>query len=125
MGLSKQSYAILDKIRQVDQAMTPTLQLAVREVHPEVAFCVLNGAPLTYGKKTTDGQQERVAILDRHGLTLDHQAVRQRLGRGVGVDDVIDAAVCLLTAERISNQRQRVLGDGVRDAKGLAVEIVA
>ena len=60
-------YAILDKIRQVDKLITPDLQERFREVHPEVAFCVLNRRPLVHRKKTAEGQQERLAILRQHG----------------------------------------------------------
>jgi predicted RNase H-like nuclease len=42
-GLSKQSFALLEKIRQVDGLMTPALQNRVREIHPEVSFWALNG----------------------------------------------------------------------------------
>ncbi len=41
--LSKQSFLIMDKIRQVDELVTPAMQKRVREIHPEVIFHVLNG----------------------------------------------------------------------------------
>jgi predicted RNase H-like nuclease len=41
------------------------------------------------------------------------------------VDDLIDAAVALLTARRTSTGSAQVLGDGARDARGLLMEIVA
>src|SRR5204862_7485851 len=43
--LSKQSYGILAKIRDVDAQMSPALQARVRETHPEVTFCTLSSAP--------------------------------------------------------------------------------
>jgi predicted RNase H-like nuclease len=66
--LSKQAFAIMPKIAEVDRLMTPALQARVREAHPEVSFCILNGTPLVHGKKSAAGQQERLAILRRHGL---------------------------------------------------------
>lgn len=44
-AISKQTYAIVDKIREVDKLMQarPDLRRVVREVHPEVCFCQLVG----------------------------------------------------------------------------------
>jgi predicted RNase H-like nuclease len=124
-ALSKQAFAILPKIREVDSVMTPELQQRVREMHPEVAFCVLNGGPLVHRKKTQQGQQERLEILARYGVVLDPYRERGRLGASrVGVDDLIDAAVGLVTALRIQSNRANVLG-GTLDAKGLRMEIVS
>jgi predicted RNase H-like nuclease len=124
--LSKQSHAILRKIRTLDAALSPELQQRVREAHPEVSFCIANGAPLEHPKKEMAGKQERLAVLRRHGLTFDPVAERLRLGRSlVALDDLLDAAVCLLTARRISDGTAIVLGDATMDAHGLRMEIVA
>jgi predicted RNase H-like nuclease len=124
--LSKQSHAILPKIREVDAALSPELEQRVREVHPEVSFCILNGAPLEHSKKTVAGRHERLGVLRRHGLLFDPVMERLQLGRSlVAVDDLIDAAVCLLTARRISDDISIVLGDGTTDARGLLMEIRA
>lgn len=50
-SLSRQAFAIIPKIREVDDAMSPKLQERVREVHPEVCFRALRGRPLEYAKK--------------------------------------------------------------------------
>jgi predicted RNase H-like nuclease len=42
--VSKQCFHIFPKIREIDAAMTPTLEVRVFEVHPELAFWRLNGA---------------------------------------------------------------------------------
>jgi predicted RNase H-like nuclease len=101
--LSKQSLAILDRIREIDNLMTPKLQLQVREAHPEVTFAILNGwLPLQHGKKTKDGERERLCLLRKVGIEFDLDAERKRLGaRLVARDDLIDAAACLATARRI------------------------
>lgn len=54
--MSKQSYAIMKKIREVDNLMTPQRQTQVREIHPEISFWALNGKkPIQQNKKTIPG----------------------------------------------------------------------
>jgi predicted RNase H-like nuclease len=81
--------AILDVARIDDKR--------VREVHPEVSFAVLAGAPLAFAKRTWNGQHERLTLLRRAGITIP-----KRLDAGlVPVDDVLDATVASWTAARI------------------------
>ena len=125
-AISQQAYGILRKIKEVDSWMTPERQLRVREVHPEVSFCVLNGGPLVHSKKTEEGEQERLAILAQHGVTFHPAAERMALGASkVAVDDLIDAAVALVTAHRVSQGNARILGDRKVDGRGLRMEILA
>jgi len=123
--LSKQSLAILERIKEVDDLMTPDRQLRVREGHPEVTFAALNGGALDHPKKTEAGKQERLCILRRVGIVFDPHDERERLGRGVvAVDDIIDAAACLATARRLAAGTAAPLAPPT-DAKGLRMEIVA
>jgi len=81
--------AILDVARIDDKR--------VREVHPEVSFAVLAGAPLAFAKRTWNGQHERLTLLRRAGITIP-----KRLDAGlVPVDDVLDASIAAWTAIRI------------------------
>jgi len=41
------------------------------------------------------------------------------------IDDLLDAAVALLTARRVHDGAAQMLGDGLLDARGLRMEIVA
>ncbi len=128
--LSQQSYAILSKIREVDVLMSPSLQANVREGHPEVIFADLAGLPrgLSEPKKTSAGRDERVRILRQHLTPPDIVATRTELGgaRNVGLDDIIDALACLVTASRILAGTARVYpAEPEYDAVGLQMEIVA
>src|SRR5689334_1150579 len=58
--LTKQTHAILAKIREVDAIITPELQERVREAHPEVSFKVLAGRALEHSKKRIAGRDERL-----------------------------------------------------------------
>lgn len=123
--LSRQLYGILPKIAEVDSAITPDLQGRVREVHTEVRFCQANEGALRYSKKTPEGQRERIAILAAHRLKCDWFRERLRLGaRELAVDDLLDAAICLLTAKRIGDGVAVRLGDDAGDRMGLRMEIV-
>ncbi len=66
-GSSAQAFAIVPKIREVDDLLcrTPGLQDVVREVHPEVCFAHWNGgAPMAQSKKTAEGRAEREALIE-------------------------------------------------------------
>jgi predicted RNase H-like nuclease len=127
--ISQQLFNIVHKIAEVDALMTPALQVRVREAHPEVSFCVLNdGTPMRDRKGTAAGRLERLGVLRARGLHSDAVAWRRELGGGdvVWLDDIIDAAICLVTARRTWLGRESALPEHVeRDARGLRMEIVA
>jgi predicted RNase H-like nuclease len=114
-GLSKQAYHLLPKIREVDAVMTLRRQRTIVEVHPELCFSRLLGAPCRAPKRTPEGRAERRAGLD---LDLDHPPA------GAAWDDVLDACVLVETARRLAGGQVERLGDGARDARGLRCEIV-
>jgi predicted RNase H-like nuclease len=130
MGISKQAFHIMAKIREVDELMNPEMQRFVREVHPEVTFAQLNGGPLSHSKKDALGRLKRIALLQSAGLAISNPWLveqRARLGaRRVSLDDLIDALACLVTASEIRNGRSLNLGRPEQtDAKGLKMEIVS
>ena len=124
-GLSKQSFAILPKIREVDELMDPVLQKRVREIHPEVCFWALNGrTPMQYNKKTVPGQAKRHNLLAHVFPDLD-DLLTQAPSRGCVLDDVYDAIVAAMTAA------QAVIGNSATlpenpplDSKGLRAEML-
>jgi len=114
-GLSKQAFHLLPKIREVDAVMTPRRQRTIVEVHPELCFAALLGAPCSAPKRTTEGRAERLAVVD---VTID------RPPAGAAWDDVLDACALVHTARRLVQGAVERLGDGIRDARGLRCEIV-
>lgn len=102
--ISRQAFNLFPRIREVDVAMTPHLQVRVRECHPELAFWAMNDRqPLTLPKKIRsrpyqEGLALRRNLLARAGLVLP---AIDRLP-GAGPDDLLDALACLWTAERIA-----------------------
>ncbi len=74
-GLSRQSFNILPRIREVDRLLTPRLQQRVFEAHPELAFARLADRPLRHSKKSAPGRAERLRLLARR-LGLSTRALR-------------------------------------------------
>ncbi len=96
-GLSRQSFGLLAKIREADRYWRRA-PCPLYEVHPELAFARLNAGRPLVSKKSWAGVMTRRELLAGQGITLDH------LGAEVGTaapDDVLDAAVCALSALRI------------------------
>ncbi len=123
--LSKQSFAMAQKITEVDSVMTPDLQRSIREVHPELCFWGLGGGrPPSHNKKTLAGRSERWSLLLSGLPTLPRQPALLEVPRGCAVDDVIDALAAALTAARIVEGRAQVIPeDSQVDARGLRMEM--
>jgi predicted RNase H-like nuclease len=129
-GLSKQAWNIVPKIRAIDVLLrdNPALQRVLRECHPELCFRALNGEQaMQAGKKTREGRQERLRVLERHlpqCRALFAQACAGFPRRQVACDDIIDAMVCAVTA-RLGYAGYRTLpASPPRDGEGLVMEIV-
>lgn len=127
--LSKQGYAILPKIREVDELLrrSPALIGRIREVHPEVSFYFLNGGrPMLHGKKCAAGRTERVELLQNH-FGSAFERLRDVLPRSVvAADDIADALVALWSAERVAATKHETLrGPTAHDRFGLPMEMVA
>ncbi|MFW6031518.1 MAG: DUF429 domain-containing protein [Myxococcota bacterium] len=127
-GLSKQSWAICPKIREVDRLLQerPDLRGRVREIHPEVCFWGLTGHPMRHSKKTREGARER---LDALAKVLPSARVRvaeaflEYGGYEADRDDIIDALVAAVCALEIENCRT-LPEERETDATGLAMEMV-
>jgi predicted RNase H-like nuclease len=97
-GISVQAYGLRTKLLQVERWVTDTDHQVV-EVHPEVSFAVLAGAPLITRKSTWAGAQRRSELLASAGIRL---ADDLSAAGTAAVDDVLDAAVAAWTARRFA-----------------------
>jgi len=124
--VAAQSFALFKKILEIDAAMTPMLEGGVFETHPETIIATLTGAPAAHNKKTSEGRAERLALLTAHGLA-EALFEPHPFKRGVALpDDLIDAGLCLLTAQRIAAGTALCLPDDPpRDGRGLRMAIWA
>jgi predicted RNase H-like nuclease len=126
-GLSRQSWAIMAKIREVDELLQNDLDARklVRECHPEVLFWGLAGAPMEHNKKRSAGREERLAVLEKlvpdAAETVAHARRVYRLGL-VAADDVIDALAAAVVARR--GAFRTIPDEPERDGVGLRMEMV-
>ena len=122
-GISKQAFNILPKIKQIDDRIAPDDQARIKEAHPELAFARLNGGEPLTSKATDRGLRARARLLRAAGFAGVEAMWRVVKGRGVKRDDLYDACVLALTAQRIARGKAVCLGSGKRDARGLKMEI--
>ena len=105
-SLSKQSIAIIPKLRQLDSFMInhPKYHDKISESHPEVCFACLAGNPLMSNKKDIFGLTERTAVmasfLPDATMELIFRTVEEMKKAHVkcAADDVADAICLALTA---------------------------
>jgi len=122
-GISKQAFNILPKIAEIDGRIAPADQARVREAHPELAFARLNGGAALPSKATEAGLTARRRLLRAAGFTGLGALWRAVAGGGVKADDLYDACVLALTARRIARGEAVCLDSGMRDGRGLKMEI--
>jgi predicted RNase H-like nuclease len=123
-GLSRQAFAILPKIAEIDGAMTPARQGAIRESHPELAFCRLNGGAPLPSKHTEEGLRQRRDIAARQGIGIIDRWLGELRSSGAKQDDLLDAAILAVAARAAAQGPSwRVKCPEARDARGLRMDI--
>jgi len=128
--LSRQTWAITPKIREIDDLLRldPRLRDRTREVHPEVCFYYLaGGKACRYAKKNANGRKERRRLLEPRFGGWPARALAERSALApCAEDDVLDAFAALWTAERIATGQAIALPIAApADSFGLRMEIVA
>jgi predicted RNase H-like nuclease len=119
MGVSCQLWNIRDKIKEIDDFITPDRQATIGEAHPELIFRRLGNQLRLQGKKSAPGRDQRIKLLAEQGFVKLSKWLTQRHGTGIGRDDLIDACACAIAAR---NSNARLGGDEVDD-RGLRMEI--
>jgi predicted RNase H-like nuclease len=119
MGVSAQLWNIRDKIREVDDFITPGRQATIGEAHPELIFFKLNNHLRLQRKTSEAGRGQRIKILADRGFVKISKWLTQRYGTGIGRDDLIDACACAIAAR---DSTARFGGDEI-DSRGLRMEI--
>jgi predicted RNase H-like nuclease len=120
-SLSAQSFALVSRIRDVDEALRTAgarVHERVVECHPEVAFRLLTGRVLPRKKSAPGALQRLSALTGALGpLPLDAPGT-------AALDDALDALACAWTARRFAAGTATVLG-GDPDPTGVPMRIVA
>lgn len=126
-GASKQSYAILRKVREVNNLVRGNHAAAscFIEVHPEVSFAGWRGQPMQFSKKKPQGKSERRELISAYFGADALSAIEGSLkGLKVPFDDIADAFAALWSAERYSQGKAVSLPNRhVYDSQGLPMVI--
>ncbi|MDP9792398.1 putative RNase H-like nuclease [Catenuloplanes nepalensis] len=123
-GMSAQAYRLGPRILDVDAWLRGGPRPRTVEVHPELSFARMAGAPLPDSKKTWSGTVHREELLRGHGIRLPRDI--GPAGRVVPVDDVLDAAAAAWTARRAAaGEADRVPADPEVFSDGLPAAIWA
>jgi predicted RNase H-like nuclease len=113
-GFSVQAWGLRRKIAEADEfrrrasSSLPAVQFY--EVHPELSFAALAGAPLSDSKHTRAGLAIRRELLVRAGITLPPRVA------GVPENDLLDAAAVAWSARRIATGQAAVLTSAAQRA---------
>jgi predicted RNase H-like nuclease len=97
-GLSRQAWALRPKLLDANDCRESG-GYRLYEVHPEVSFREMAGAPLTDAKTTWHGQAVRRRLLASHSIQIPDQLGTAGSARP---DDVLDAAAAAWSAQRIA-----------------------
>jgi predicted RNase H-like nuclease len=128
-GLSKQSWNISPKIRELDILLREnvnTLQVFV-ECGPELCYSALaDGKPMKYYKKTEEGIKERLRILKsycKHPETPIDVGMQKFKRKDVSKDDIMDAWILAIAASRGKTKLCFIPEKYENDSTGLPMRI--
>ena len=128
VGLSKQTWNIVAKIKEVDDFLQANLYWKSRffEVHPELSFSTMKTdfvGPRFPSKHTAHGLDVRQKALFLNGIDLAAVGKCKTIHQGKK-DDHLDALACLWSAKRIAaGVASRVPQNAPSDSTGLAMAI--
>jgi len=103
-GFSAQAWGLRAKLLEAN-AYRETCAHPLYEVHPELAFSAMAGAPLPYSKHTQAGRELRRELLARAGIAVPTATAP------VPVTDVLDAAAVAWSGWRIATGRAVTIPD--------------
>jgi predicted RNase H-like nuclease len=107
-GVSRQAFGLKEKLLEVERWAREAGRRVV-EIHPELSFARLAGAPLPHPKTTWAGAERRRELLAAAGVVLAGSL--GSAGAAAGVDDVLDAGAAAWTALRVASGEARPLPD--------------
>ena len=126
-SLSKQSSAIIPKIREMDEFMSthPEYRNRIDESHPELTFARLNGSVLLTKKKGPVGIDERIRIIKRYlpGIMIPDLYVKAKEFK-CNADDLADAIGLAVAARlKIQGMCETILEEPEMDSNGLYMKL--
>jgi predicted RNase H-like nuclease len=123
-GFSVQAWGLRAKLLEANQ-YREACQHPIYEVHPELAFGAMAGAPLGDSKHTAAGRELRRELLARAGVVLPASSSGHVPGTWTAsVTDTLDAAAVAWSAGRIAAGQAVILPDRPqRDSQGRQITI--
>ena len=114
-GFSVQAWGLRAKLLEANQ-YREACGHPMYEVHPELAFAAMAGAPLAHSKHTAPGRELRRELLARAGIVLPDGPAgagprRPRTRPATPVTDTLDAAAVAWSAWRIATGQAVILPD--------------
>jgi predicted RNase H-like nuclease len=124
IGLSKQSFNLFSKMRELDALLRAKPGCRIVEAHPELGFARMAGAPVLAAKKTPEGRALRLALLEKAGFPGVAAWLDLFPRKAVAPDDTIDAACVCVAALRIAaGQGECLPPQPEKDAYGIEMAI--
>lgn len=124
--LSKQTWAIVPKIKEADVTVGRLGGQKIAEGHPEVSFALLMDKVLVSKKRSAKGLLERLSGLTNLGFDFGRLAKDLPIDHPAAADDVLDAAVLSWSAWRVcSNNHKSFPPEPQFDAHGVRMAILA
>ena len=126
IGVSRQLWNIMDKIREVDEWISSKQNPTLREGHPELSFLAAARQPMSHHKRTAAGLAERLeALRDFVCPERSLELMEKTSHSGVAPDDILDAlALCRSAARVVLRCHEQVPANPPKDNCGLAMEMV-
>ena len=121
VAISKQTWFLVEKIRDWDDRLTPASRVA--EVHPEIAFRLMAGVAELPPKKSAAGRDARLVAL--RSWLPDPVTTLAAAPRPARSDDALDALACAWSAQRVVAGTALAFGGNVVDSRGLPMGIQA
>jgi predicted RNase H-like nuclease len=109
-GVVIQAWCLKPRILDLERALVERPSARIYESHPELAFAHLAGRKLPR-KHDPDGLTERLALLHANGVTGLPDILNAVPRKHAKPDDILDAAVLLISARRIAAGHAQTYGD--------------
>ena len=125
MGLSKQSWYLIKKIKEVDEFIKRTNSINVFESHPEIVFQTMKKNKVSTKKKNSDGILERKELLEKNGFRKSFiEKFLFAKDSFYKKDDFIDACSLFWSANRVAKKKElRIPNKISKDSEGIIMQI--
>ncbi len=125
LGISKQSWNLIPKIKELESLMQQSNRPLIYESHPEICFQEMNNNALSCSKKEKSGIEERRKILASNGFKLEFlDKYLQERNKNFKSDDFLDACAISWSALRVSkNININIPEKGIKDDNGILMQM--